>query len=161
MWDVMPDGLISIVFYANDTFGKLGFETISVYKDGTAPVITINTPSQNQIIGVDAPSYSISLVEIHPDIMWYTLDGGINNITFSDTSGLIDQSIWDGFGDGNVTIRFYAKDTVGNVGFQEVTVIKETPSAPPAIGGFEISILISIVCMVSLIWVKKRYIKDV
>ncbi len=153
-WDVMGDGLIDITFYANDTFGKIGFEIIPVYKDSIAPIITINSPSQNEIFGFDAPSYSISINEDNLDVIWYTLDGGINNITTTSLTGTIDQSIWESFGNGNVIIKFYARDLGGNIGVQEVSVTKEISSNQ--IGGFEISILIGIICMVSVIWVKKR-----
>ena len=157
IWDAMVEGLINITFYANDTFGKIGFEIVPVYKDITTPIITINSPSQNVIIGEDAPFYSISIDEDNLDTIWYTLDGGINNITTTNTTGIIHQNIWDSLGNGNITIRFYSRDIAGNIGFQEVSVIKKAPPpGRPRIKGFEINILIGIFCIVSLIWVKKR-----
>ncbi|MFW9867547.1 MAG: OmpL47-type beta-barrel domain-containing protein, partial [Candidatus Thorarchaeota archaeon] len=57
---------------------------------------------------------------------WYTLDGGITNIIFSGLTGTFNQTEWDKRGDGTVTIRFSGNDTLGNEGYAEVTVRKDT-----------------------------------
>jgi hypothetical protein len=56
--------------------------------------------------------------------MWYTLDNGITNTTFT-SNDTISQTIWDTFGSGNVTIEFYANDSLGHVGRVNVTVRKD------------------------------------
>ncbi len=38
---------------------------------------------------------------------------------------MIDETAWDLFGNGTVTIRFYANDTVGNINWAEVTMRKD------------------------------------
>ena len=58
--------------------------------------------------------------------MWYTIDGGLNNYTFTD-NGTINQAAWDALPEGSVTIRFYAVDIIGNIEFEEITVIKDIP----------------------------------
>ncbi|MFX1380587.1 MAG: hypothetical protein ACFFA4_15990, partial [Promethearchaeota archaeon] len=55
---------------------------------------------------------------------WYSLDGGLTNITFT-INGLIDQTIWDSFGEGFITITFYANNSIGTEGSSEVIVLKD------------------------------------
>jgi len=57
--------------------------------------------------------------------MWYTLDGGITNIVIGSLSGTIDQTEWNKYGNGTVTIQFYARDLAGNVGINQITVRKD------------------------------------
>jgi hypothetical protein len=46
-------------------------------------------------------------------------------------SGQINVSVWNSFSDGNLTVRFYANDSVGNGNWRELQVIKDTTA--PAI----------------------------
>ena len=43
-------------------------------------------------------------------------------------SGQINQTVWNLFSDGNLTIRFYANDSSGNLIWKEITVIKDATS---------------------------------
>jgi len=95
------------------------------------PIITIITPSSHAFYGDNAPSFSISIDCPTFDSSWYTIDNGITNIIFTGPTGIIDQIEWDKKGDGTVTIRFYANDTLGKIGYSEVVVIKDT--TPPVI----------------------------
>ncbi len=124
-WDSRPDGIIVIRFYANTTTGNLKYDQVSVRKDTTAPLITINSPSQNDIFRVDAPSYSISIIEPTLVSIWYTLDGGSTNITITETIGTFNQTEWIGRGNGTVTIRFYAIDILDRENYAEVSVRKD------------------------------------
>ncbi len=89
--------------------------------------ITINSPSQNDLLASVAPNFNITVIISNLDTMWYTLDGGIINITFSGLTGTIDQTEWNKKGDGPVIIRFYGNDTIGFEVYDEVTVIKSVP----------------------------------
>jgi len=73
------------------------------------------------------------------DKMWYTLDGGLNNYTFTE-NGTINQVAWEALPQGSVTITFYARDIVGNEAFEEVMIIKSIPS-----GGIDPTIIMVIV----------------
>ncbi|MFW9950710.1 MAG: hypothetical protein ACFFKA_11380, partial [Candidatus Thorarchaeota archaeon] len=88
--------------------------------------ITIISPSEGQRYGIIAPSFNLQIVDVKVFETWYTLDGGLHNYTFNGT-GKIDQTVWDALPEGNVTIRFYVRDIIGNVAFEEVTIIKELP----------------------------------
>jgi len=124
-WEGRPNGTVTIRFYANDTFGQLSYEEVIVKKDVLAPIITIDSPTPNQLFGVNAPSFALTIIEGNLNITWYTIDGGQNNYTFTGTSGSIDQTAWTGRPNGTVTIRFYANDTLGLLSYEEVTVRKD------------------------------------
>ncbi|GAH67694.1 unnamed protein product, partial [marine sediment metagenome] len=90
------------------------------------------------------------------DKTWYSLNGG-TNIIFTELTGTINQDLWDALSNGTATITFYANDSAGNIGFQEVTVVK-TISQPSPLGipGYNILLLLGIVSTIAVIIVKKR-----
>ena len=78
-------------------------------------------------------------------------------MTFTGLNGTINQVLWNALSEGNVIIRFYANDTLGRIGFQEDTVVKEiSQPIPPGIPGYNTLLLIGIVSTISVIIVKKR-----
>ncbi|MHA1105530.1 MAG: Loki-CTERM sorting domain-containing protein [Promethearchaeota archaeon] len=156
LWSVLPDGNVIIIFYANDSAGNIRFTELTIRKDATAPIITINNPQNSDVIGAIAPSFDISIEELNLDTMWYSLNGG-NSVTFTRLTGTINQALWDALPEGNVIIRFYANDTLGRIGFQEVTVVKTiSQPSPPEIPGYNILFLLGIISTVAIIIVKKR-----
>jgi hypothetical protein len=132
---------------------------LPIAEDG-APTITIHSPSAGSSFGSSAPSFN---VEVNDDFlfeMWYTLDGGLNNYTFTE-NGTIDQSAWDALGDGSVTIIFYANDLVGNEAFEEVTITKSVTVEGPDSGDIIFIVVLSIVAGVAVVagvylYMKKR-----
>jgi len=124
-WNKVENGSVTIIFYGNDTLGNLGFTELNIYKDVSKPFITINLPNQNQLFGEKAPQYNLSIVEGNLDTMWYTLDDGINNITFTDLTGTINQTEWNKVENGSLTIIFYVNDTLGNLGFIKLNIYKD------------------------------------
>ena len=120
------------------------------------PVIVINNPQNSDIIGATAPNFNISIIEALLDKMWYSLNGGAN-ITFTGLTGTINQALWDLLPEGNVTIRFYANNTSGMMGYQEVTVVKNiSQSNPLGIPGYNILLLLGMVSTITVIIIKKR-----
>ncbi|MFX1233630.1 MAG: hypothetical protein ACFFBY_03635 [Promethearchaeota archaeon] len=93
--------------------------------DDSEPIITILTPQANHTFGSIAPSYNLSIIEPNLDKVWYTLDGGLNNITITNLSGKINQTLWNNIPQGSLTIRFYANDTMGYTSYEDVTIIKK------------------------------------
>ena len=69
----------------------------------------------------------MTITDDYLDKMWYTLDGGLNNYTFTD-NGIINPSAWSAIMDGTVTIEFYANDIMGHLGSAEVNIEKDTIS---------------------------------
>jgi parallel beta-helix repeat protein len=121
------------------------------------PNITINFPSNYDVFGSNAPDFNVEIIEPHIDKMWYTINNGATSIIFT-LNGTINQALWDTLPEGNVTIRFYANDTVGNVYFQEIIIIKAIPQLnPPEIPGYDILLfLVGLISVMVVILIKKR-----
>ncbi|MFX1478649.1 MAG: hypothetical protein ACFFCI_11025, partial [Promethearchaeota archaeon] len=123
--DVSPnDGIVDDAYtYIGGTAGSIDY--LPIAEDG-APVIVINSPDPGDVFGVTAPSFDVIVTDIKIDSMWYTIDGGINNYTFTEFTGTIEQLAWDALSDGMITLTFYASDVPGNIGSTELTIIKDT-----------------------------------
>jgi len=79
------------------------------------------SPSSLQLLGVNSPSFIVDINDPNLDIMWYSLNNGLTNITFG-TNGTFNPSAWDSVSNGTVTIYFYANDLAGNEAFDSVVV---------------------------------------
>jgi ABC-type transport system substrate-binding protein len=132
LWNAFGNGTILIRFYANDTSGREGYSEVLVYKDILEPLITITSPLLGEIFNQTSPTFDLTITEANIDKIWYTLDSGGTNYTILGTSGTIYQTLWDSFGAGAITIRFYANDTLGNIGTAYTIVIKSTPQIQPS-----------------------------
>jgi hypothetical protein len=123
----MPDdGLHTIQVFGNNSLGTTYQSDVRHFSvDIGSPEITIITPIQNEFFGVVPPNFEISILK--PDItkIWYTLDGGITNVTIVGLTGTINQTEWDKIVADVVTIKFYANDTFGFVGNAEVVIKKD------------------------------------
>ncbi len=92
------------------------------------PTINIISPSDNDLVGRTAPSFIVEVTDVYFEDMWYTLDGGINNVIFT-TNEPFDQTLWEMVWDSiaemsSIYIIFYANDTFGHLGSNNVSVIK-------------------------------------
>ena len=125
-WDKKADEQVTIIFYANDTLGKMGSAEVSINKDLSPPIIIINSPAENDYYGSVAPNYDLQILESNLEDTWYTIDCGVTNISFSGETGSINQTEWDKKADEQVTIIFYANDALGNEASAEVNVTKLT-----------------------------------
>jgi hypothetical protein len=106
--------------------GNTDFTEVLVVKDLIDPIVSIITPSENEVFGANPPDFEISVIEVNLDTMWYTMDSGLTNINFSNLTGTISQTEWDKKSTEDVTIRFYARDEAGNEDYADVTVSKDT-----------------------------------
>jgi parallel beta-helix repeat protein len=157
-WSALSEGSVTIRFYANDIAGNISSVVLTVKKDINAPVISIILPLPDVVFGLVAPNYNISIVELNLDAIWYTLNGGITNYTITSLTGTFNQTAWDALSEGNVTIRFYASDALGRIGYQEVTIVKRiSQSNPPGIPGYDLLSLLGILSVVTTVIIKKRY----
>ncbi|MFX1568399.1 MAG: right-handed parallel beta-helix repeat-containing protein [Promethearchaeota archaeon] len=89
-----------------------------------APRFSIVSPLSSEQFGDVAPSYTLSLDGGYNDTMWYTLDNGITNQTFTALIGTINQSLWNNTAIGSVTIRFYMSDIRGFTSYKQVFIEK-------------------------------------
>ncbi|MHA2122836.1 MAG: hypothetical protein ACW990_16685, partial [Promethearchaeota archaeon] len=97
--------------------------------DDSDPIINILSPQENKNFKF-APDYNLFIIEPNLDKIWYTLDGGLNNITITSLNGTINQTLWNSLPDGLLTIRFYANDTLGYLSYEEVTISKKSGPDP-------------------------------
>jgi len=156
VWDLLGNGTIRIRVYVNDTLGKVNFNEVFLSKDIIAPQITINSPISLTNFEENSPSFDLSILEGNLDNIWYSHDGGITNYQCG-TSGQINQILWDSLPDGDITIRFYANDTLGNTDFAEVTITKSIPQTQnsPTISGYNPLFFLGLITITMIILIKK------
>ena len=119
------DGIVDNPYtYIGGSPGNVDY--LPLAEDG-APVITIQSPKEDGRYGDTAPTFSIIASDVYVVSMWYTLDDGLHNYTFTGLAGTFSQSAWDNISDGAITITFYAVDIAGNIGTAEVTIGKNLP----------------------------------
>ena len=153
----MPaDGTHNIQVFGNDTMGTMYESGKRYFTVNTAlPDVSINSPTDSQIISDTAPSYDISIAGPY-DSLWYALEGG-TNYTATGLTGTIDQSAWSALSDGIITIDFYANNSAGMEGTAQVQVFKQTSEEPPpGISGYNLIALVGVCGIVMLIIVKKK-----
>ena len=74
-------------------------------------------------------------------------------------TGAFNQIAWAALDEGNVTIRFYANDTAGNIGFMDVEVIIEIPEdsdGAPIISFGNYYVLFTTITILSFIILEKQ-----
>ncbi|MHA1945997.1 MAG: right-handed parallel beta-helix repeat-containing protein [Candidatus Hodarchaeales archaeon] len=134
IWNNLDEGLVTIKFFASDLYGHIGESIVVVIKDVILPVITINAPLTGSTFGHFAPRFDIFIDEPDIESMWYTINGGITSIIFTQLTGTIDQALWSALPNGYVVIRFYFEDGWGRILSSDVVVIRNAanyiPSAP-------------------------------
>ncbi len=88
------------------------------------PKFSIISPSATEQFGDIAPNYTIYIDGGYNDKMWYTIDNGLTNQTFTSLTGTINQSLWNNTAKGFVTIRFYMSDSRGYISYEQVSIEK-------------------------------------
>jgi hypothetical protein len=127
-WTLLDDGPVTIEFYANDTLGNIGSDSVIVNKDTVVPTIVVNLPANNTVI-VTQPLISVTVNDVNVDKIWYSVDSNIRFLT-NNTAQLLDQLIWNATSEGAFTIELFANDTAGNLNdFYTLNLIKDI-SAP-------------------------------
>ncbi len=150
----------------NDGIGDIahsfdgGIDYLPIW-DISSPIISIITPTEGEVFGGTAPSFTIEINEPYLDAMWYSLDGGFTNIFFI-INGSINQSVWDLLPQGVVNITFSANDIFGQIGSTSVLITKriqtEGDGSVFLITGIIISVVgsVAIIAAASIIYLKKR-----
>ncbi|KKN03840.1 hypothetical protein LCGC14_1103670 [marine sediment metagenome] len=137
-----------------------GIDYLPIWDD-SAPIINIITPANNSFVTRHSPDYSIEITDPYLNEMWYTLDGGITNITFI-SNGTINQTLWGALwntlSNGDIIIiKFYADDLFGYVSSIEVHLIVNIP-ASATVPGYPLFLIMGIF-MISLIFISRRIIR--
>ena len=125
LWSLEGNGTVIIRFYVNDTAGNIAWQEVTVRKHIDVPSISIHSPTPNQIFNSTAPGFDVTITDPSGvNTTWYSLNGGTNTI-YTGLTGSINQTLWDALPEGEVVMRFYAKDSAGNIGFVDINVYKQ------------------------------------
>ncbi len=128
-WEEFGNTNVTVRFYANDTLNNLGYIEVTIRKNIVAPILTITGPDDSIPYGIEAPNVTIYKAGTELGTTWYTLDGGLNNFTFTGLSVVLNQAAWDNYGFSDVIITFYINDSLGRIGFDQITLEKD-PNPP-------------------------------
>ncbi|MBN1803166.1 MAG: right-handed parallel beta-helix repeat-containing protein [Candidatus Lokiarchaeota archaeon] len=131
VWNQMGNGTVIIKFFVNNVNDYFNIIEVVIRKDIISPNIFTINPKENDIFGLDAPGPSNCTVSSEDisgiDAEWYMLinvTNGSHHTSNYTWNGYIDQVAWDQMGNGTIILRFYANDTIGNVGFADIHVRK-------------------------------------
>ena len=134
--------------------GAGSIDYLPIAEDG-APIIVINSPSEGQTFGSNAPEFVVTITDIFVDQMWYSLDGGLTKYFFT-TNGTIDQTVWDELPEGTVTIYFYANDTIGNLSSESVSIVKSLPDDNSLLIIIIVASIVSVIAVVTTLLLVRR-----
>ncbi|TFF83800.1 MAG: hypothetical protein EU552_02525, partial [Promethearchaeota archaeon] len=104
------------------------FDYLPIYDDGDSigPIITITSPSMGSY---HSQSPTIDLTITDPSGVndtWYTIIGSGSYHFITGSSFIVNMTSWMNENDGSVIIRVYGNDTLGNLGYSDITVYKDT-----------------------------------
>jgi parallel beta-helix repeat protein len=106
-----------------------------IWDDGenVLPTISINSPTGGALFGADAPTYNLDVFDLNLNQSWYTLNNSAAKYFFTPTNGInvvvIDETGWDSFSEGSMSMTFYVNDS--NANFASVSnVILKDPTSP-------------------------------
>ena len=96
--------------------------------------------------------------------MKYSLNNGLTNFSITINSTINQEAwqvLWNSLSDGDsITITFYANDTLGNLGSESVTIIKESlPSGTPIISFGSFYLIVSVVTIILILILAKHKFK--
>jgi hypothetical protein len=150
-WQQCPDGYVTVSFFVEDMLGHNESVEVVIRKDATPPSITINAPIGGQEY-TSEPDFTLTIPDSDLDCIWYSLDDGETNYPCGLT-GKIDSTLWSNLENGQYTIKFYANDTIGNLGFSSVSISKTDFMFVIVISAISGGAMIG---LVSYIWIRKK-----
>ncbi|TFG00410.1 MAG: hypothetical protein EU542_08090 [Promethearchaeota archaeon] len=113
--------------------------------DDYAPVINIISPVNNSKQTRNPPIINLNVEDLYLENIWYTLDGGLTNISFSSNGPInesIWQSVWNSVEEGEyINVTFYANDTIGRLSSKTIYLIKAIPNG---ISGFNLILILGV-----------------
>ncbi|MFW9942917.1 MAG: hypothetical protein ACFFFT_17915, partial [Candidatus Thorarchaeota archaeon] len=115
-WDLMNNGTVTIIFFANDTVSNIAEKNVSIYKDSLSPIFTIYDPKSGTLFGIPSPTINMSVYDDHLESVQYRFSNGSPITDYRDWDGFIYQEDWDQIENGTVTLEFIAIDIVFNLG---------------------------------------------
>ena len=145
--DIDDDGIGDTQY--NITGPAFSMDIFPIWWD--APVISINSPIEDQIFGTDSPEFEVAIEGI-ANTIWYSLNSSTTYHIATGTTGKINQLAWDALEEGNVSIIFYVNDSRGLIDSQEVNIIKQIPVEEEGIiPGYDIILVLGILSVISIL----------
>jgi len=124
-WNLLNEGSNDITFVAINDINVKNQKTVSIIKDSTAPIVSINNPQNSDIYGNTPPDFELqSSSEWDQNSHCYRIDES-DPIYFTDNIGTIDINLWESLSHGFHTLTFYEQDLVGNPGEAFVSIFKD------------------------------------
>ncbi len=124
-WNACGNGSVNICFYANDSLNNIGYKNITVEKDLYYPFIEIISPIPDQLCGISAPQYNISISTLSANTTWYTLNNS-QKYFINEMSGKLNQTAWNECTSEIIVIKFFVNNSVSVENYEEVFIRKDT-----------------------------------
>ncbi|GAH27476.1 unnamed protein product, partial [marine sediment metagenome] len=124
--DYDDDGIGDIPYIINASLPVQDF--LPIWDDGddsTPPILNVIKPSSSQFLGIKTPMYELDSKSLYIDEIWYNLNGTTMNQTITSLSGFFNSGQWSSFNSGVIEVHFYANDSLGNIGYVNVTIEKD------------------------------------
>jgi hypothetical protein len=125
----VADGLHSITFYANDTFGHVNSVPRTFTVDTAAPVVSITSPSDGANLSNGTVNIAFTATDLTKDDTWYTVDGGAPTIVTGSSFSVP-------LADGAHTIVVYCNDSLSRNASDTVAFTIDTTDPFIAVSGF-------------------------
>jgi len=95
------------------------------WSDGEDIQCSIYAPLRNKLFAHNAPMFNISFSGPNVSSTWYKFEGRDQQFFFSNNSGTINQTVWNSFGNGLITLKFYFNNSENKLYNKEVAVQKD------------------------------------
>ena len=154
---VLTNAMLTTVYY-DDTDDSTYPDALEIWENEIAYMlyqslsVGINNPHTSDIFDATAPDFIISTDGIALDDTWYTLNSGAE-YHIASTSGTLNPSAWNGLPDGDVSLKFYVEDSIGQQKYTSVNIVKDSqapniiitsPSAGDTFGATALSFIVEI-----------------
>ena len=152
-WDKFPHGSVQIIFYVNDSFGRIGYDTIVIYKDINAPTTSLeytqfNPP--NEVSG--STNFTLTVADDGSGVS--TSEYKINDGSWTTYTGAFTLS---GFDPGTYTITYRSVDIVGNIESEQLLNVRLVipPPEPPDLSFLLYIIIIgAVITTIGILYIK-------
>jgi parallel beta-helix repeat protein len=124
LWNSLGEGTLTIILSAENYYGLTGIASVSIGKDSLNPIVSILSPTPASTFGAQAPGFQLSITEPNLESIIYSLDNFITNYSCSAIDN-IDQTEWNKFANGSITIKWAVRDILGRQTICSVLVYKD------------------------------------
>lgn len=149
-WDILEDGTVTIIFYANDSSNQVNFLEIEIIKDTTAPEIIIYDPKNGDVFSSLPVRINVSISDVTLYETWYQVNDLSYKHHFTGSTPEISLSTWDSLPEGNFTITIYASDSLGRITSVSIEIIKDLPE-DIQISGYHVFIFLEVIFGITII----------